>query len=516
MKYTAINIGPIVGTISMARKPREMWAASYMFSYLMECIINEIGRLGKEIKIVSPASLGDITNPFYNVGLYPDRVFVEGEIDDINGVLDRAVKTFSKTTGIGTDYVNIMYVSIEYMERVGAIKELNYLLDCAELDNRPAKDSSRVKVLDLIQKKYGSPLFEHANGSRKFDIPTLGEIATHKFSKSEKKDEWKKYCIEARDKDTETDSGEDVFYTKIKNTFKEEFQSNCKYICIVQADGDNMGKIVSALDTDKVKILSSALLAYGSEASRIIEDYGGLPVYAGGDDLLFIAPVVSDNKVEGQYEKVTNIFELLSTIDACYKSMVDDRMDGKDLGRPEGINKNGIHTSISYGLSISYYKYPLYEAWNSAIGLLFGTAKNVSGKNAVAWCLRKHSGSGFTGALSKDLSDESVFQIFKELMNYSVDENLVSAIAHKLRANEDLLDILRTQDESRIKAFYNKIMEETRQTDATYVGVTRRLLCALFRSNAGNKEVKTSDLLITMYGMLRTAKFMNGEGDSDE
>lgn len=509
-KYTAINIGPIVGTISMARKPREMWAASYMFSYLMECIINEIGKLSDEIQIVSPASLGDIKNPFYNVGLYPDRVFVKGEIDNIEGVLGSAVKTFSEATGVSSDYVNIMYVSIEYTGEVGAIKELNYLLDCTELDNRPVKDSSRVKVLNLIQKKYDSPLFKHANGSGKFDVPTLGEIATHKFSKSGKKEEWKKYCAEARDADKENESGEDAFYTKIKKTFKEDFQSYCKYICIVQADGDNMGKIVSELDKDKVKILSSALLAYGSEASRIIEAYGGLPVYAGGDDLLFIAPVVSDNKVEDQDNKVTNIFELLSAIDTCYKSMVDDRMGTKDLERPKDI-----HTSISYGLSISYYKYPLYEAWNSAISLLFDTAKHVSGKNAVAWCLRKHSGSGFTGAVSK--SDDSVYQIFKELMTYSVDENLVSAIAHKLRANMDLLDILRNQDENRIKAFYRKIMEEeATQSGDTYVGATRRLLCALFRSYAGNKKVGISDILTTTYGMLRTAKFINGEGDSDE
>lgn len=508
MKYTAINIGPVVGTISMARKPREMWAASYMFSYLMECIINEIGKLGKQIEIVSPASLqNNIKRP--NVGLYPDRVFVKGEIDNIENVLRSAAETFSETTKVSPDYVNIMYVSIDTKE-ADAIKELNYLLDCTELNNRPVSNKGRVDVLNLIQKKYDSPLFEHANGSGKFEIPTLGEIATHKFSKSEKKDEWKKYCIEARDKDTGTDSGEDAFYTNIKKTFKEDFQSYCKYICIVQADGDNMGKIVSELDTDKVKILSSALLAYGSEASRIIEAYGGLPVYAGGDDLLFIAPVVSDNKVEGQDDKVTNIFELLSAIDTCYKSMVDDRMGKKDLERPKDI-----HTSISYGVSISYYKYPLYEAWNSAISLLFDTAKYVPGKNAVAWCLRKHSGSGFTGALSK--SGDSVYQIFKELMKYSVDENMVSAIAHKLRANMDLLDILRNQDEGRMKAFYRKIMEEeATQSGDTYVGVTRRLLWALFDSNAGNEKVKISDILTTMYGMLRTAKFINGEGDSDE
>ncbi|MDR2511860.1 MAG: hypothetical protein LBC89_05325, partial [Bacteroidales bacterium] len=34
--YTAISIGPIYKTLTMARKPLEIWAASYLFSYLMD------------------------------------------------------------------------------------------------------------------------------------------------------------------------------------------------------------------------------------------------------------------------------------------------------------------------------------------------------------------------------------------------------------------------------------------------------------------------------------------------
>lgn len=30
MKYTAVNIGPIIGTINLARKPCELWSASYL------------------------------------------------------------------------------------------------------------------------------------------------------------------------------------------------------------------------------------------------------------------------------------------------------------------------------------------------------------------------------------------------------------------------------------------------------------------------------------------------------
>ena len=41
MKYSAINIGPIISTLGMARKPRELWAASFLFSHLMKCIYAE-------------------------------------------------------------------------------------------------------------------------------------------------------------------------------------------------------------------------------------------------------------------------------------------------------------------------------------------------------------------------------------------------------------------------------------------------------------------------------------------
>ena len=52
MKYTGITIGPIVATLSMARRPRELWSASYLFSLLMDCIKS---RIPVDCKIVSPA-----------------------------------------------------------------------------------------------------------------------------------------------------------------------------------------------------------------------------------------------------------------------------------------------------------------------------------------------------------------------------------------------------------------------------------------------------------------------------
>lgn len=587
MKYTAINIGPVVGTISMARKPREMWAASYLFSYLMECIIAKImEEIGNDKdRLTSPALLSEVKNPVKNVGLYPDRVFISGELD-VKKVVDGATEMFAKAINIEKKsierYINIMYVSIDYnsqKEAESPIKQLNRLLDCTELYNRPLEDDSLTKVLELIRMTSGSPLFQLAEKGNEFKVPMLAEIATYKLSLIDN-NRWNAICKTAKDKERELEqekdknkgendkfSVEDYFYQWIKEQFPNEYKSYYKYICVVQADGDCMGKIVSSLPPDKVKDLSEALLEYGCAASRLIEGYGGLPIYAGGDDLLFIAPVVSDYEYKvkiGVKKSIQNIFGLLYEIDELYKKV--DKKVG-ELGRPVQKNKrwdgletiSEIHTFVSYGLSITYYKYPLYEALEDARILLFGKAKNMPGKNAVAWCLRKHSGSGFEGAFTKENKVDSIDTQFDGLMDFPVEDRLVSVVAHKLKVNEAVLNMIRKEKkemrEERLNSFYKNELEEIDPKINSYIGNTRKLLNALLENSIEdekkemreiykrmhsimldiddvddtmsqlkvilenfeeNKKIKREDVLKQMYGMLRTAKFINGEEDYNE
>ena len=502
MKYTGINIGPILSTISMGRKPREIWAASYMFSFLMECIIDEIPQ---DVEIISPAVLSEKKK--IGVGLYPDRVFVRGEFE-AQDVVDKALEKFNYLTGISRTYVNVMHVSIEGEDSSkdkDSIKRLNQLLDCMELCNHAVDSEARNGVLRLIQKKDASPLFIHGHGNLHFSIPFLAEIATSRL----RNDDWKNLCDNYRGKELRKEGNEDSFYQELKTLFKnkDDYFSFYKYICIVQADGDNMGKIVSSITADKVKTVSEALLAYGKEVCQKIKEYGGLPIYAGGDDLLFIAPVKS---------KDDTIFGLMDQIDALYQEKVDKSID--ESFRPKDDKGNSLHTYLSYGLSMSYYKYPLYEAFKDAINQLFEIAKKVEGKNAVAWCLRKHSGSGFVGSLTKN---GDVYSLYKEIMACSVDEKVISAIAHKLKNNENLLGILLSGYrksgnlavlENRLENFYQKTMEDTGNNH--YVIMSRQLLCKLM-IQSGNK-IGIDKILENMYGMLRTAKFINGEGDKDE
>ena len=294
MTYSAINIGPIIATLGMARKPRELWAASYMFSYLMKCIIET---LPKE-KIISPATFE--RDEKKGIGLYPDRVFVKDYEVSYQDMITPVVNQVAKDLSIDGQYFNVMAVSGDFDQDSDAIKDLNAKLNNLELFNIGCDGSLSDIVRKLI--KNAKPLFLDALGEKKLQIESLGEIAAIELQKLTMEEDWNSFvsCIRS-DKQEEASKA----YSYLP---KEKLKSYHKYICIVQADGDNMGKAVShsKLSDGKVKEISEALLKFGENAKTVIEKYGGFPIYAGGDDLLFIAPVVGKD--------YTNIFQLLKKL----------------------------------------------------------------------------------------------------------------------------------------------------------------------------------------------------------
>ena len=443
--YTAITIGPIGHTFSLAKKPREFWAASYLYSHLMKSII--LSLKNNKFNIISPA---EPAQSKLGVGLYPDRVFFEGgEEFKFN------IEEFCEDLKISEakDYFKVLQTSDEYDSAKSAIIGLNKKLDRLELSNYTFDKEAEEAIRFLLQKENKevrekdhnskwSDVFLEAFENKKFPIESLEDLA-------------RKYEVDGE-----------------KHSFND-------YFCIVQADADNMGKTIENGDITKI---SQALISYAQEVVPMISNYGAMPIYAGGDDLLFIAPVV------GKDEK--NIFDLISDIDQVF---------AKEFQEMKG------NPSLSYGISITYYKFPLYEAWKKAASLLFDKAKNVNGKNAIAWELQKHAGSSFTGAFSKTNTD--LYAAFKNIIAIkNQKETLVSVVSHKLRENENLLDLFKTSDnlDVRLTAFFDKVIDAENAKD--YKDAVKALLKQLY-------VTKEDNITRTIYGMLRTAKFINGEED---
>lgn len=519
MKYTAINIGPIISTFGMARKPRELWAASYMFSHLMRCIYNAAENA--KCDILSPAKPKTEKN---KIGIYPDRIFFKGALPE--DLLKNARRVFCETTKISENcfqqYFNIMSATDEAKGDSDAIRKLNQHLDVLELCNYAADYDTVNAVRRLIARTNHSPLFalEGNENTFPFDVNTLAEIATKQLH-DKNKEEWERIRSNAREKeraaekmrkssieasqDSDSDNpdysisiNEDVFYKGISQVdeFKAMLKSHHKYFCVVQADGDNVGKTVSheKLKDGQVLEISTALVDFGIKASGLIEEFGGLPIYAGGDDLLFIAPVLGKDS--------SNIFDLLSKIEKEAFGKVREKVDEyKLLYKDKDGNDKPVEASLSFGMSISYYKYPLYEAFETARNLLFGTAKAINDKKAVAWSLRKHSGGTFDAAFS--LKAGNLQNAFTNLINETKPDTVVSAVAHKIREHEELVkNVVASKKQDRLDSLFNNILEFK---DSGYFNSVKELMPILYEAVGENKYIST------LYSILRTAKFIKGE-----
>ena len=94
MKYTALTVGPIYKTFMKARKTRELWAASYLFSYLMKKLIIALKVKDNNIEIIIPFTDDNLLNAKNETGLFPDRLVVKSNLplSEIKTVIDNQLE----------------------------------------------------------------------------------------------------------------------------------------------------------------------------------------------------------------------------------------------------------------------------------------------------------------------------------------------------------------------------------------------------------------------------------------
>ena len=157
-----------------------------------------------------------------------------------------------------------------------------------------------------------------------------------------------------------------------------------------------MGKALRQILRDEsVRQFSNCCVEYAGEAASAIGDFGGLTIYAGGDDLLFLAPVLGKN---GE-----NILELCTRITQIFDRMFAPYHVG---GSPS--------PTLSFGISANYTKFPLYEALEDARKLLFNDAKSGQ-KNQLALSVHKRSGQSIKMLLPNRIGEDS---LISELSNF--------------------------------------------------------------------------------------------------
>lgn len=476
-KYTAITIGPIFKTIQKARSSKAIWSASYLFSYIMEKIYSKVkAELGKEAILLPSYNPEDVQS--LKVGVFPDRIMFEGEfkdfdqlksdiIDDLSDNICKdlkedkvAIKRFLE------NYLTINQVQKDFSKEDAVVMELNQLLDTSEL-NRWANPYANQEFLE-----------------RFFEITTYNFLTKKTIYN---------FFIEKVFKGQPVPSLKEI----IAGSEKEN------YIAIVQADGDNFGRFISKLTKkEQIQKVSQCLFTFSTKAAEIVEKNGGVPIYVGGDDLLFFIPVAMQ-KDNGKQ----SVLEVLYQLDELFENEVVKPLNA--------ISSDASQLTLSYGVNISYYKFPMDQALSNAGSLLFQKAKGYTDKNTIALRVTKHSGQVFELMIHKNKS-QLVAKVKNLLSKSKVENKFISGFMYKLGPLSPIIKAVALSDniEERFEAFFENYFDEKEHAKSLENGFlrdVRDLMVDIYTEfpKKGNEEEQHQKNLNLIYALLRYDQFIN-------
>jgi len=497
-KYIGITIGPIYDTISKTSSPAGLWLASYMFSYISHRLCKLI--VSKELVINET----QIMTPFYSekesllnkqdgVGLFHDRIIfrpnsefmtMEKALEKVKRLLDEVTieiadlfyeseREREKTREWFSQYLQLHAVVFQKKEEDNLIESSIIPLNAIELE----KSFPTVQIPDPMNAMFESLEKNHlirnirdSMGIKKWPISKNNE--SHNFPTIEE-------------------------IIGLENDNKNENNISLKaksYYAIIQADGDNMtsllkqGKDVHAFSKDCLKFCSMA-------AKEVIENYGGMTIYAGGDDLLMITPVILADGSE-------NILNLLCSINKVFNKIFN-----KEIASNEGV------PTISFGVSIRYRKYPLYEAFNETYDMLLRAKEK---KNAAAISLQKHSGTAIEFVI-EDFKDSKITEKLLEMIKHHADEEILKSIPQKIGQFRSLFSFAIERDKEVIDNIFSNIFDEEihkkfkGELDATEFLLN--LICEKHKKNGQDSEDKILSFIVAL---LRFIGFFSERGIGGE
>lgn len=498
--YAGFTIGPIYDVLSSARKTKELWFGSYFFSWFMEKIIDELSK-NKDIFFISPY-VGTSPVPPDTIGKYHDRFIIGSTLDSntLFRVIDEATKSaltyfvelIDKTVSTaggryinGADNKTLREILSWYIQRnffvldksaineSKVVKVINSYLDSME-ENRtfetginektcfvckilpaiieadiwikePGDTKSRLEDRDLCPLcflKYHSltnnEVLNKIGKNNQFKYPSVLDISATDLLIDEIKT---KLESKFKDEDYEFDDIVKV-YKEVKGNTEEvnSFVKNhyFEYFVIIQADGDNLGKVLDKFKNPYAvpQNFSEPLFRFADQAAKIIKQFKGWPVYIGGDDILAFTPVAFKDK----HGKTKTIIDLAEVLSKTYKNV---------------LGENNPETTLSMGINISYYKFPLSRALKNAIEEL-NKAKD-SGKNSLALLFTKHSGHQEEFKFRFNSTD---IVYFSSLLSRALAKeiNFPHTLHHNLYRFKEL--IATVPDKCRLKAFFDNNFNE--------------------------------------------------------
>lgn len=428
-KYIGITIGPIVKTLMLTTTPAGLWGASYIFSYFTRRLVET---LEQDLKIKKESFLvpvrGDKAEKIIEdcpwAGLFHDRIIYEAEgsgedLEKVQQCVEKVKKELAEklAESLSADesevkkyienYVQAHVVQQEISGGENPILALGQSLDVLELQQAYIPKESTNYILKFLENRKDLQSVRSEDRNRRIKDSFL-----LKRDENENKDKEEVLWHFLKEKNGNIITIDEIVGIQ-DNASKANTQPK-KYYALIKTDGDNLGKVLQGMkgeDTKKrIQKFSLDCFEYAKTSFERIEEYGGKMIYAGGDDLLFIAPVTG--KLE---EENKTVFHLLDKLKEDFNKRFQDF---RFIDEKDGKEKR---MGFSAGVMICYYKYPLSEALAGVLKQL-DSSKAVDGKNTITVHFEKHSGKQ-RAVQFKDFTNHKIYSKFLKLLSqYKKDE----------------------------------------------------------------------------------------------
>ena len=177
--------------------------------------------------------------------------------------------------------------------------------------------------------------------------------------------------------------------------------------------------------------------------------------------------------------------------------------------------------SLSFGISVNYTSFLLYEALNDARQLLFTDAKS-NGKNHIALAMRKHSGQTEKLLLPNDKSEKSPLKELDRLIGKNVIEkdDILHSVMYTLFTFRASFLLCQERGLDTKPLYRNQFDSFSHDTAREYINYIKELGDAVAADGhcfASDEEGVLSDKSVdTLCAMLRLRQAVYEKGDNDE
>ncbi|MDR1491132.1 MAG: type III-B CRISPR-associated protein Cas10/Cmr2 [Planctomycetaceae bacterium] len=351
----AISIGPVQGFIAAARKTRDLWFGSHILSEIAKAAAREIVNTGGELIFPGVSNNADTTVLAPNTPLAVANVILaivnvtgtndENKRSPIHSYVDK-IETATKKR-----WLEFVEQAIKKIEEIGLNEKLNKNLWDQQVGDfiefyaawtsfdgvHDDYSKKRQHVMRLLAGRKKMRDFKQSSGVERIEKSSLDGARETVFPK-ELPDEFykpsylrkgeyldaisavkrfaaidalksltsnnsfqstleiavaplgnKSVDIVKKHKEKINDDGNEI---DIDDPALKELAEKSPYFAIVHADGDRMGRVISALNApEKHCQLSKSLREFSDNVKNIIKKYKGECVYSGGDDMLGFLPL---------------------------------------------------------------------------------------------------------------------------------------------------------------------------------------------------------------------------------